>query len=504
MPTVEYRSRFAKGRLRRIFNDYNNSFKKWLLLTVTKSQRLVRKYRIYDHHTLQHNAEFRFPNDEPRKAYNDIELKHLHFYDVIEIDSINEKSIKKFKVLAGESKRRGFQDNSDPVGIYRSFKNAMDYISLGGLVTVPYRGKKRRSNDYLQFVSVSFIKTMESYVVIRVDVTSSELFLSKFKEIISAEVNSQGIIHYRSYWQILTRKRFIDHQSMGTSSLSRGLDDLFYDMQHQVFQNILQYINGNFSRSRHLQKIPSMYYFEVKDLEGFHKDKKLQILFPRTFDSPFLSANGKTEVYLTELDKQNKNNLRIVRETPIDETTKEEKKSKQDIDLHFLLQSFAFPCAFRAKLNLQIDELNRLKRDIYDFTEYISNKRSLYVFSFFKISSMYIRLKIRLIKFVTSMKRFETEFRPADMTHYVDEEHLAAFTATKPRKERENLLALYMSTFNYLTRKYDSSIKGIQEVFKSVEELNAFRTNLVLQVFSVVIAILALFFAFDKVKQLFG
>lgn len=501
MPQTEYQSRFAKGKLRLRLHNFNNSLKKWLLILVVKSEWFVNKYQIYDHFTLQHNEEDWLSQKESRIPYTDINLEQIHFYDVIEIDSINRKSLERFRNLVAKTKMEGISNNSDAVKKYRSFKDKMDIISTGSLLTLSFRNNRNKFNDYLQYVAITYIKTTESYVMIRVKVTASELFLSKFKEIISAKVVSRGIVHFKSYWHILTRIKFIDHESFGTTSLSRGLDNLFYDMQYQVHHNILKYIGGSFSRSIHLQKIPSMYYFEIDNLENFYRDKQLQVLFPRNFEGPFFSSDGKVQIFLNEFEKQNRNSLRIVKEIQIDETQKDSHKSKQNIHMHFLLDSFAFPCAFSAKLNFQLEELNRLKREIYDFSEHISDKQSMYIFYFFTINRKYVRLKIRLTRFITSMKRFEAEFTSTDMIRYVDEGYLKAFYATSPIKERETLHSLYLSEFKYLTKKYDSNIKGIHEVFKSVEELNAYRTNLVLQISSVVIAIFAFIFAFEKIKH---
>jgi len=498
MSAFEYNSRYAKGKLKTKIKELNNGFKKWLLLKVIKREKWVTRFRIYDHLTLQHIEERASFEREPRIPYLDISLKEINFYDVLDIDSIRKENIIN---LLKRSQKYSYRNLHDALNQYADFKHTMNYRSMGELWNISYNGQQKKHSDYIDYISVRYIKTEESFVVLQFHIIPSNTFLETLKKIIAAENNSRGTIHYNSYLHIFRNKKFISHQSFGSNSFRRSITNLFYDIEHQTKKNVSRYLKGMFSVTKH-QGMPRMEYYEVENFHGFHTDKTLISLFPKNFDGPFKDDNSIIEVYLSELDKENRNIIRVVREVKKkDQASILKSSSKEDIDLHFMLENFAFPCAFKAILSYQINSLNTLKRDIYDFIQYISSKRKYGILSFVATNRKYVKLKIRMIRFLTSMKKFENEFLNEGHLRYYDETYLSRYKATNPIKDRDVLLKGYLSEIDYLITTYHSNIKNIQEVFNSVEELNSYRTNLILQLASFVVALLAFIFAFDKVKN---
>jgi len=62
-------------------------------------------------------------------------------------------------------------------------------------------------------------------------------------------------------------------------------------------------------------------------------------------------------------------------------------------------------------------------------------------------------------------------------------------------------LEKFIKNFSWQVKELDRQTRGINEVFRSIEEINVYRTNLMLQLISILIAILAIIFTFDKVKS---
>ena len=60
------------------------------------------------------------------------------------------------------------------------------------------------------------------------------------------------------------------------------------------------------------------------------------------------------------------------------------------------------------------------------------------------------------------------------------------------------MLTRFRKSFRYQINELDKTTKNLNEVFNSLEEFNRFFTNLILQLFSIILAIVAITFAFRQ------
>lgn len=506
-----YHKKYQNTSLKERFNQKVYNFKKNLLIKLGNSF-LRKRLDHFDLYTLKRaiigkDVLTKSNNIFSNQTFNytSIKLTELHFFEVIEIDNFDKfhrKIISKFskqKIFFSSRELRSLKENLSKV------KNNLDTISTGGLFSLNFRKKKVHYNDLIDFVELSYIKTNESYFILRIAITPSTHFNSIFYKILEQNDTSNSVIHFKTFLEIIKSKKFISHESFVTSNKCKNIQNLISDVNEQVKLNVTKHLKGIFHKSSSSKFLPHIEYYEVEDMNDFHKDSNLNFNFDRGFDGPFKSQDNEIEVYLSDTRNDKISNVQVIKKKGhgAKKSIKNDMSDYAKLETHYLLNSLAFPCVFKAILHENRLKLNKLKRDIYDFIGDSSKKNKLRFILFFTNNRKYIRLKVKLTEVILILKRFEIEFSRQDLVFYTNDFQLSEFKATTPRPYSNNLLEKIIKSFELQIENLDKKTKDANEVFKSIEELNAYRTNLILQIISIFIGFLALIFTFEKAKKLF-
>jgi hypothetical protein len=510
-PPYRYSKRYNKLTLRESYHQKVYNFKKGLLIKMSNSF-LAKRLDHFDVFSLKQTyidknilAKSKSIFSQPTLNYVAIDLTELHFFEVIEIDNFDryqQKVISKFakqKIFYTSSGHKDLKENLSKV------KDDLDIISTGGLFSLNFKKNENKNSDLIDFVEVSYIKTNESYFMLRIEVSPSIHFKSIFRNILEQDDSSNSIIHFKPFFEIFKTKRFISHENFVTSTKCQSIQNLISDINEQVKLNVTRHLKGIFHDSSSSRFLPCIEYFEVEEIEDFHKDSNLRFYFDRGFDGPFKSPDSEIEVYLSDLRKEKISNIQVVKKKGHGKKKGEgnDMTDYAKLETYYLLKSLAFPCVFKAILHENRIKLNKLKRDIYDFIGDSSKNRKLRFIFFFISNRKYIELKVKLTQVILTLKRFESEFSKQELAFYTSDFQLIDFKATTPIPDSTNLLEKIIKNFEYQIKQLDKKTKDANEVFKSIEELNSYRTNLLLQVISIFIGLLALVFTFDKAKKLF-
>lgn len=509
--TYQYFKRYENLNFKESFKQKVYNFKKKLLIKMSNSC-FVKRLDYFDMLSLKQAyvdknllAKSRSIFSNPTINYTDIDLAELHFFEVIEIDNFDiyqQKVISKFakqKIFFSSSGYKDLKENLSKV------KDDLDTISTGGLFSLNFKKRENKDSDLIDFVNVSYIKTNESYFMLRIEVTPNKKFKSIFEKILDQDDSSTSIIRFKPFFEILKTKRFISHENFVTSIKCLSIQNLISDINEQVKLNVTRHLKGIFHDGTSSKYLPCIEYFEVENINEFHKDSNLRFNFDRGFDGPFKSQDNEIEIYLSDLRREKISNIQVVKKRGHGKREGEGNNMTNyaKLETHYLLKSLAFPCVFKAILHENRIKLNKLKRDIYDFIG-DSSKNSRFRFLFFFIRNRkYIELKLKLTQVILTLKRFESEFSKQELVFYTSDFQLSEFKATNPRRDSNNLLEKIIKNFEFQIERLDKKTKDANEVFKSIEELNSYRTNLLLQIISIFIGLLALVFTFEKAKKIF-
>lgn len=451
---------------------------------------------------------FNLPESE-RYNYTDIKLKELIYFDAIDIDnfdSIENKLISKFS-----NKQKGLFDISDEElkKTLSKIKNSFDTISNGKLFSINFKKIKSEKSDLISFANLSYTKTNESYFILKITIFPSEKFEKIFQKIINDDFTALRVPHYLSYLNILKKRRFIKHETFIPNLKVHNLRVLLNDLNFQIKGNITKHINGYFHSSSHSNALPCIEYYEVGNINDMKNDIKLQDIFETDYNNHHFALNdNKVEIYFSDYYRKEQTLIQILKEkrhgSKLDVSPKDT-TDYSNLETYCILNSLSFPCVFQGILNEQLKNHNKLKREIYDFGKNV-NKPSFYNrFFFFLHNKKYIQLKQKLSQILISIKRYESEFTNQRIALYTREFDLRNFMKFSDQKQKtnENLLQVIIKDFNYQIKDLDSKTKGTNEIFKTIEELNSYRTNLFLQLISLLIGILAFIFTFNKIKTFF-
>lgn len=356
----------------------------------------------------------------------------------------------------------------------------------------------------IEKVDVNFIKTNESYFILKIKVSPSKKFKKIFKKIIDSEEVNLTKHHYHSYYNILKTKRFYSHQSIIIDSKCFSLDNLLSDLNQQVKKNITKQFKGYFHNSQIDSSLPSIEFYEVNDFVKFHNDSSLRQNFKTGFDGHYSIEDNQIEIYFSNSRKRS-TRLQVVKQKGHGNIPKvgKDHTNYDLLETSFLLNSLAFPCVFRGILIELFEKLNSLKRDIYDFGNHTKKTNILKSIFFFKYNNSYLELKQALVQILIITKRFENEFTKNKLALYTNEFKLEDFTPRNYRgkSEKKNLLYDIVEESSNSLKILKDKTNSVNEIFKSIEELNSYRTNYLLQIISLFIACLAFIFAFDKAKE---
>ncbi|HTA82548.1 MAG TPA: hypothetical protein VK783_06440, partial [Bacteroidia bacterium] len=330
-------------------------------------------------------------------------------------------------------------------------------------------------------------------------------FQELFVKIIEQEDMAVSVPQYNSLREFFRTKRFSSSESFINSLKCENLKRLLFDMNHQVRQNLTTHFKGYFHNSDTTKLLPCIEYYEVNNIQDFHKDTDLKSNFKTGLHGYYALPDNELEVYF---DSRSRNEQRLVQ---VVKQKGHGKKHVQENDVtdydwlesHYLLESLAFPCVFNYILQEQSEKLNRLKRRIYDFVNYTNKMNILKSFLFVFRNKKYIELKQTLTQILLTNKRFESEFTKQNISSYTREFQLQDL---KPRNSRipndtTNLFQWIIENFSVRIENLDKKTKDTNEIFETIEELNSYITNLFLQVISLFIASLAFIFTFNKTKN---
>jgi len=438
-----------------------------------------------------------------KTLYKDINLNKVHYFEAIEIDNFDKY---RKKIISKFGKNQLFfsmKGQNDLKKKLEEVKNNLDTISWGKLFSFSYKGKKTKKNDLISFVSANYIKTNESFFILKIEIKTSEKFNKIFKKIISAEDVGLTVPKYNTFYDILRTKRFISHESIVSSLRINNLEGLLSDLDKQVKHNITRHLKGYFHSSKLL---PSIEHFEVGNMEEFEKDFDLKHNFNSGLDGHYSLADNEIKIFLSNSNRKEQTLIQVLKQKGhgTKESSKKDLTDYDDIETHYLLQSLAFPCVFKGILKTQFERLNKLKRDIYDFVEDSNSSNFFKKFLFIYYNNRYMKLKQKLTKILIINKRFESEFTKRNINLYTREFELNKFESRDRQfdDEKKNLRMRIVDDFSSEIKILDTKTRSTNEIFKSVEELNSYRTNFLLQVISLFIGILAFIFTFEKVKTI--
>lgn len=442
------------------------------------------------------------------KNHKTLKLPYISFYEVIEIDKFD--SFKQ-KLISNFSKKhtgfgRDIKYKDELIEKLNSVKISLDTSGFGKLISLNFKKLKARHSNLIDFVNISYLKTRESFFILHLEITTSEKFNELFTKITESSETGLSVRHFHSYKNILKFRIFNAHTTFKSSLTRENIDNLISDLQFQINHNILSHLDGFFNKNNLESRLPKTLHFTIKDLHSFKQGKDIDSFFNFNNINQFTSNDKLVDIYLDE----GNNNTYIIKE---EGHGKKENSSTDHTDYdrlesYFLIQSLTFPSSFQAILNEDFERINQIKREMYDFLE-ISNKWSFYnYFQLINLNIKYMRLKKEITKLNLISSRYKNEFNERTLNFLINHStNISEYShSDKNRRfvENLNLYKYFENNFTECITHLRKKIQDVNDIFKSIEELNSYRTNFILQIVSLSIAILAFVFAFDKVKNMFN
>lgn len=495
--------------------EYSYKLKQKTLSFLTRNKYLKKKLNVIDRHTELRNAKEhhiylnyytdRIISKNQPEQYKKLNLTYISFFEVIEIDKFDQ--FKKTIISKFSSKHSGFGKEirfKDELSKKLS-KIKIDFNSsgFGRLISLDFEKINNSHSDYIDRLTISYVKTNESYFILHIDVKPSKVFKKVATKILKSSETSLSTRHFHSFKNILKHRLFTSYTSFKSSLLRENVDNLISDLEYQITNNILKPLNGYFYTSKLTSQIPKIEHYTIRKLKKHKDNNSLHSFFNFSSIVQFTSKDELVDIY----SNKEKNTIHIIKE---EEHGKRERKGKDYTDYdwiesYYLIQSMAFPCVFDSILNQEFSKLNHIKRKMYDFLESTSKWQFYKYFLLFHQNSKYLKLKKEITKLNLITNRYKNEFNDRALNFLINHSgniNEYDYSSKNRRKISEsNLLSYYIEKFKndikYLTKKKDD----VNIVFKNIEELNSYRTNFILQIVSLIVGILAFIFAFEKVRD---
>lgn len=440
------------------------------------------------------------------KNYRKLNLTHISFFEVIEIDKFDH--FKKNLISKFSSKHSSFikevrfKDKLEKK--LSEIKINLDTSGFGKLISLDFEKINDSRSDYIDFLSISYIKTNESYFILHIDVKPSKKFNEISSKILGSSETSFFTQYFHSFKNILKHGVFTSYKSLNSSLIRENIDNLLSDLQFQIKYNILKPLNGYFSLSKFATSIPKIEHYTIEEFRKHKDENTLNYFFDLSDVIQFTSRDELVDIY----SNKKKNTIYIIKdhEHGKKDRTDKDYKDYERFQSYYLIKSMAFPCVFDSILSHEFLKLNHIKRKMYDFLENTSKWKSYKYLLLFKQNTEYLTLKKEITKLNLITNRYKNEFNEGALTfliNYIGDISDYSYSVKNQRKMSEsNILSYYKKMFRndieYLTKKKDD----INIVFKDIEELNSYKTNFILQIVSLIVGVLAFIFAFEKVKQL--
>jgi len=488
-----------------------NRIKGKILESIAKRKKIFKKYRIIDIYSLERKKwidKYNIFIDDVIKRdesfYSGIRLKDVSFFEVVKLDDFNKFRNTLLSKFGANSGFLGIDRKEDLEKKLSDLENKFDNISRGRLFFINYKNERKSSTDLIDYIDCSYIKTNESYFIIRFDISLSEKANKIVDNIIQQKDIGLSFPNYYSYYRILQKKRFYISTSFSRSLKAYNIKNFVSDLSNQVKENVTKHFNGYFHASKIFQTLPSIQLYEVDEISKFKEDKELTSLYRTGFGKFFALDDKQIEIHFS--DRWNTTNELIHVFKQKGHGSREKNGSDltdyDNLENHFLIDSLTFPCVFSAILREQSYKLSNLKRQIYDQIKDSGNKFIIKHFFLLGANNKYLQLKHKSVQILLTMKRFEEEFTDRNIQLYTRGFPLESLHAQNQREHDEkNLLDYYINAFRYQIGELDKKTKSINEVFKSLEEFNSYKTNFILQLFSILIGVFTFIFAFDKTKN---
>lgn len=175
-------------------------------------------------------------------------FKRNQFFEALEIDDLDR--YKKNILAKFEDQRIVFENTkADLKKTLSEIKEQFERISWGKLFIKDYSKNHKAANDLISSISVSYIKTQESYFILRFKVNPSPKFEEIFDKIINMQDVGLKVPQYNSFSKIIKSKRFISFEKFITSIKTHNIDNLISDLNFQVQRNMLKHFKGYFQQS---------------------------------------------------------------------------------------------------------------------------------------------------------------------------------------------------------------------------------------------------------------
>lgn len=498
------------------FSIQTKSLKKKIFNFLSKTPFLERKLKSTDrYHNFKYNKETYIAenyyvdnilNKNKLSNFSDFNLNFISFFEAIEIDkfdSFKKRLIKKFAHKHSFFKqdirfRNELAENLSKVKIN------LDTLSVGKLIELDFKKHVYPESNLIDYISISYIKTYESYFILHIEVKTSSVLNEFVNKIFSGREIGLQIPHLHSFKNIIKYGVFWGHTSFKSSITRLNIDNLISDLQYQVFFNILRPLRG-YLYSSEIRNFPFIEHYTTKNFKSKKKLNKLRSFFDFSDIVQFSSDDELVDIYIN----QEKHSISLIKEEGhgTREIINNDHSDYDWLESYYLINGLAFPCIFAKILQIEHKKLNYIKRNIYDFLERSDNwgiKKLLIIPENFH----FIKLKKDIAKLNLLTNRFKNEFNANSFSYLINHsEDLSIYKFSdnnfkKKDTDNENLLEYFINCFSYGIDRLSKRKDNVNEIFKNIEELNNFRTNFILQVASLIIALLALIFAFDKVKNL--
>ncbi len=504
-----YEKRYLSFSEKRLKSQIN--FKGKILEFLYKRDSLFKNYAHWERFILNRQKWLKrhhiFIEDKLKREkynYTEIELKNISFFEVIEIDDFDKFRKKLLSKFGDSTGVLGINRKEDVQEKLYNLENKFDNISWGDLFTINYKSSNSRKNDFIESISCRFIKTYESYFIISFDIQLSE----KAKEIMGKIFQQSDVglsfPSYNSYLKIFKEKMFYNKTTFARSLKAFNYQNFISDLSSQVKNNVTHYFNGYFQKSKIFNVLPCTQLYEVADINQFKSDSNLAQLYRESFGKYYSLDDKQIEIHFPNTLNFEKEEILIFRQKghTNDKMFGNDLSDWDDFERFQLIRSLSFPCVFSGIIKEQNLKLNKLKREIYDQIKSSGNQTIIKHLFLLGSNNKYLKLKHKSIQIQLTINRFENDFTNENIKFYTEGFSLEEF---KPRNyknlEEKNLLEYFVESFRFQINYLKEKTSSLNEIFKSLEEFNSYKTNFILQLFSIFIGVLAFIFAFDKTKE---
>jgi len=218
--------------------EYSYKIKKKLFTFLLENKFLEKKLNVIDRHTkLRNDREIhisknyysdRIISKNQPENYKKLKLPYVSFFEVIEIDKFD--NFKKNLISKFSSKHSGFgkeiRYKDELEKKLSKIKIDLDSSGFGKLINLNFKELKTKHSDYIDFLTISYIKTNESYFILHIEVKPSEKFKKIISKIFKSSETSLSTKHFHSFKNIFKHRLFTSYTSFKGSLTRENIDNL--------------------------------------------------------------------------------------------------------------------------------------------------------------------------------------------------------------------------------------------------------------------------------------